>query len=176
MAKAFFPLVARIGEASNPGPSRPPLMAIKHASHWIADDSDDGRSSGHWSVEEMYGGQEEPQLPQSGCQWHHLGEASDNDVELTGARPENALDDPEGDSMSESSQRSEGTYQLGLGCPSSATQRGGAPHEESADFIRPDKFKGARCGYHFKKGEKGLGYYRECPVAITIADEVFPGH
>ena len=75
-------------------------MIIQHDAHWIADDSDDGHSSGgNWSVEEIYDDKEAQLSSVNGCQWHHLGGAADNTGEPTGARPDNALDDPEGDFM-----------------------------------------------------------------------------
>ena len=151
-------------------------MIIQHDAHWIADDSDDEHSSGgNWSVEEIYDDKEAPSSSVNGCQWHHLEDAADNTGKRTGYRPGNALDDPEGDFMSEGSNNSDENFHPEQDGPPLPTLWASAPQEVSADFIPDAKFGGARSGYHFKKGEKGLGYYKECPVVITVADEVSPG-
>ena len=153
VATTHFLSVARIGEASNPGPSRPPLMSIKHDAHWINGGSDDEHNS-DWSVEDMYEmrqGDQEEQQRTTACEWHAMNDTlSDSDGGSAQRRQRNALDDPEGEAVPESScdsdasQPGSNSYLLG--------QAGGDTTSlgESAHFIRAVKFEGARRGFHFK--------------------------
>ncbi len=42
------------------------------------------------------------------------------------------------------------------------------PAKESATFVASKKFKGARKGYAFKKGNKGVGYYKDTPPPFNV--------
>ena len=91
--------VVRIGEASHPGPvtaAPKPRMVVQQDSHWIADDSEDERSSGNWSVEDMFGYQE-VQRPVVGCEWHYVGDSHEDN-----RHQRSSIDDPEGNWVSES--------------------------------------------------------------------------
>ena len=44
--------------------------------------------------------------------------------------------------------------------------------ENYADFVSAKKFSGRKVGMVFRIGEQGLGYYRDCPMKISLADAI----
>jgi hypothetical protein len=57
------------------------------------------------------------------------------------------------------------------GCRSSAAKPGGRPRVEDldTDFVAAKAFTGARAGFSFKQGSRGMGYYRDDGSLQTLA-------
>ena len=150
--------VRRIGEASKPGP---PRVIIKPDAYWIGDNN--------------------PEL--------QSGPDSDSDHETQptdGTSPPDThaerttvffdFDDPDADCISEGDSQPtfEGATTVNAPRAGDAYQHDNTNNTTRPTFIPSTKFRGAKTGYHFKLGSKGLGYYSDVTPRCLHLDAAIP--